>query len=40
MKKSRFTDNQILAILKEAETDVRAPDLSRTHGMSDPTLCR
>ncbi len=38
MKKSRFTDNQIIAILKEAESGVKVPDLCRTHGMSDATF--
>ena len=38
MKKSRFTDSQILAILKEAESGVRVPDLCRKHGMSDATF--
>jgi len=38
MKRSRFTDSQIIAILKEAENGVRVPDLCRTHGMSDATF--
>lgn len=38
MKKSRFTDSQIIAILKEAESGVRVPDLCRKHGMSDATF--
>ncbi len=38
MKKSRFADNQIIAILKEAESGVKVPDLCRTHGMSDATF--
>ena len=38
MKKSRFTDGQIIAILKEAESGVRVPDLCRNHGMSDATF--
>ena len=38
MKKSRFTDSQIIAILKEAESGVRVADLCRTHGMSDATF--
>lgn len=29
MKKSRFTDGQILAILKQAEAGVAEPDLCR-----------
>ena len=38
MKKSRFTDSQIIAILKEAESGVRVADLCCTHGMSDATF--
>ena len=34
MKKSRFTDSQILAILKQAENGVSVPELCRQHGMS------
>ena len=38
MKKSRFTDSQIMAILKEAESGVKVADLCRKHGMSDATF--
>lgn len=38
MKKSKFTDSQIMAILKEAESGVKVPDLCRKHGMSDATF--
>ena len=38
MKKSRFTDSQIIAIRKEAESGVRVAGLYRTHGMSDATF--
>lgn len=38
MKKSRFTDHQILAILKQAESGVPVPDLCREHGMSSATF--
>ncbi len=38
MKKSRFTDSQILAILKQNETGAKVPDLCREHGMSDATF--
>ena len=38
MKRSKFTDSQIIAILKEAESGVRVPDLCRQHGMSDATF--
>ena len=34
MKKSRFTDSQILAILKQAENGVPVTELCRQHGMS------
>jgi putative transposase len=34
MKKSRFTDSQILAILKQAENGVAVAELCRQHGMS------
>ena len=34
MKKSRYTDNQIIAILKQHEAGVSVADLCREHGMS------
>lgn len=34
MRKSRYTDSQILAILKQNETGVAVADLCREHGMS------
>jgi len=34
MRKSRFNDNQILAILKQNEQGVSVPELCREHGMS------
>ena len=34
MRKSRFSDSQILAILKQNEQGVSAADLCREHGMS------
>ena len=34
MKKSRYSDSQILAILKQNESGVSVPDLCREHGMS------
>lgn len=34
MKKSRFTDAQIMAILKQGESGVPVSDLCREHGMS------
>lgn len=38
MKKSRFTDSQILAILKQAEIGRSVPELCREHGMSNATF--
>ena len=38
MKKSRFTDGQILAILKQAENRVPVPELCREHGTSSATF--
>ncbi len=34
MKKSRFPDNQIMAILKQAESGIPVPELCREHGMN------
>lgn len=34
MKKSKFTDSQIVAILKQAENGAPVPELCREHGMS------
>ena len=38
MKQSRYSDSQIIAILKQAEAGSTVPDLCREHGMSN--LCR
>jgi len=38
MKKSRYTDSQILSILKQNETGSTVPDLCREHGMSNATF--
>jgi putative transposase len=34
MKKSRFSESQIIAILKQAEAGTPVPELRREHGMS------
>lgn len=38
MKKSRFTDSQIMAVLKQAEGGTPVPDLCRQHGISSATF--
>ncbi len=38
MKKSRYTDSQILAILKQNESGTPVTELCREHGMSDATF--
>jgi putative transposase len=38
MKKSRFTESQIVAILKQHESGVSVPDLAREHGVSTAAI--
>tara|TARA_B100001063_G_scaffold229538_1_gene241853 strand:+ start:64 stop:330 length:267 start_codon:yes stop_codon:yes gene_type:complete len=38
MKKSRYTDSQIMAILKQSEAGTPVPELCREHGMSTATF--
>lgn len=38
MKKSRFTESQIVAILKQHEAGVSVPDLAREHGVSTAAI--
>jgi putative transposase len=40
MRKSRYSDSQILAILKQADGGVPVPQLCREHGMSSALFYR
>ncbi|MEX6116034.1 transposase, partial [Providencia stuartii] len=38
MKKARFTDSQIITILKQAEAGTPVSELCREHGMSNASF--
>ena len=38
MKRKRFTEDQIIAVLREHEAGAKAGDLARKHGISEATL--
>ena len=38
MKRTRFTEEQIIGVLKEQEADAKTADLARRHGVSEVTI--
>lgn len=38
MKGKRFSEEQIIAVLKESEAGAKTKDLCRRHGISEPTF--
>ncbi len=38
MKRLRFTEEQIIAVLKEAEAGAKTAELARRHGVSEATI--
>jgi putative transposase len=38
MKRSRFTEEQIIAVLREQEMGAKTPDVCRKHGISEATF--
>ncbi len=38
MKKTKFTEHQIISILKQQETGMKVSDICREHGISDATF--
>ncbi len=39
MKRLRFSEEQIIGVLKEAEAGAKTGELARRHGVSEATIC-
>ena len=40
MKQKRFTEEQIIGILKESDAGAKNQEMCRKHGISEQTFCR
>lgn len=40
MRKSRFTESQIVGMIKEQEADLPTAQVCRKHGLSPATFCK
>jgi putative transposase len=40
MRQKRFTEEQIIGVLKERESGIKAADICRKYGISEQTLYR
>lgn len=39
MERKRFSEEQVIGVLKEAEAGAKTGDLARRHGVSEATIC-